>query len=227
MQGKFSIEEDTQFLDLARRLDRYINANPTLISPRKKQLDSQFQKQNTVGSKFRPLLRKPSLEAVQTEFSEEELAQLIRIYEQKPFHNRHRLLPDSLKFMMKLVDRLPFFKPFSREVVENLLHGSTAVRMAPGKIVYGEEDTVSHMFVVLKGRVEVFKKDIDTTIKGHRFEVGDSQAKKVMPLLMGGDSSSLMSGATSSYVGLLNFGLDASSVKKILVFSSYFSKYEK
>lgn len=188
-----------------------------MISPRKKQLDSQFQNPSKFGSQIRPILRQASRDAISTNFTDDEIDRIIKIYEQKPFHNRHKLLPKSLDFMMSLVDRIPFFKPFSIDVVHRLLHGSTAVRMKAGKIVYGEEDTVSHMFVVLRGSVEVFKKDIDTTIKGHRFEIGDNQAKKVMPLLMGGDSTSLMSGATSSYVGLLNFGIDASSVKKILV----------
>jgi len=216
VQNKFSIEDDTQFLELAKRLDKYINANPTLVSPRKKQLDSQFKKPSTIGSRLRPLLKQQSIDIFNTKFSDEELEKVIRIYTQKPFHDRHRLLPESLNYMMSLVHRIPFFKPFSIDVIQNLLHGSTAMRMSAGKIVYGEEDTVSHMFVVLRGRVEVFKKDIDTTIKGHRFEIGDNSANKVMPLLMKGDASSLMSGATSSYVGLLNFGLDASSVKKIL-----------
>lgn len=220
VQNKFSIEDDSQFLELARRLEKYINANPTLISPRKRQLESQFVKPQTVGAMFRRVDRKASMasptSSANTEFPDEVIEKVLQIYREKPFHDRKRLLPAAMVFMKKLVPRIPFFEPFSQEVVEALLHGSTAIAMPEGKIVYGEDEVVGHMFVVLKGRVEIFKRDIDLSIKTHRFEIGDSQANKVMPLLMG-DGSSLVTGATSNYVGLLNFGLDASKVKKILV----------
>lgn len=195
----------------------YIKAKPTLISPRKKQLESQMKKPDQSRHDFKKLVKQLSIGQIKTEFSEDELNKVMLIYEQKPFHDRKKLVPDALVFMKRLVERISFFKPFSAKVVEGLLHGATAVRMKEADIVYSEEEIIGQMFIILKGRVEIFKKDSEDFTNTQRFEVGDSSATKVMPLLIG-ENSSLFASASSNYVGLLNFGASSGKLTKILVF---------
>ena len=225
-RNKFCIEDDTQFLELAKKLDVYIKSKPTLLSPRKKQLDSQSKDHKRHRLNIKNLVRQMTMGALTTEFSEEELQKVLKIYEQKPFHDRKRLIPDALEFMKGLARRIPFFYPFSKEVVEGLLHGGTAIKLNEGAIVYSEEDIVGYMFIVLKGRVEIFKKDIDNIVNNHRFEIGDSSATKVMPLLIG-ENSSLFANASANYVGLLNFGSNSGFITKYLVNYVDGSKSEK
>lgn len=214
-KNKYKIEEDVQFLELAKKLDTYIKSKPTLISPRKKQLESQMKKPEQSSVEFRRLMKQMTLESIVPEISDGELKKVLLIYEQKPFHDRKKLQPDALVFMKRLVENIPFFKPFSSKVIENLLHTATAIKLKEGSIVYSEEEIVGHMFVILKGRVEIYKKDISDFIS-HRFEIGDSTSSKVMPLLIG-DNSSLFANASSNYVGLLNFGGSEGKATKVLV----------
>lgn len=202
-KNKYSIEEDTEFLELAKKLDNYIQLKSKVASSRKREPENE---PGSLKSKLKPLslVRLSRAGYTAEEFTEEELDRIIDIFQKKPFHERRKLRKETLAYLVSLVSRLPFFKPFSPSVIEKLLQGGSTIRMEKDSIVYSEKQMDGHMFIILKGKVEISNKDIEDPVSKQRFEVVDSSVSKVMPLLIG-ETSSIFAGASANYVGLLNF----------------------
>ena len=61
--------------------------------------------------------------------------------------------------MMNLVSKIPFFKPFDKEITEKLLSTASIVQIPAGRYVYKEDDIINFMYIIFSGSCLVTKKN--------------------------------------------------------------------
>lgn len=89
--------------------------------------------------------------------TDEEIATIKKIYQQRTLSGLHTLGEAGLNYMVNIAKRLPFFKPFSNEIISELLTKASVSTLKQNTSIYKEDEIVNYMYVIIKGACSLFK----------------------------------------------------------------------